>query len=150
MQVNHIRNAEMISGWCCSMQNLCSEAVCYAELLKRKIERSQLGQDHRTFIMQVLCLSSEEGFHFRKSKCQYSSFSSATLLPSMELFCFLMFFSFLFFCFWSEPLSQFFLTLLMIFFFKKKSLFLLPPFLFFPHLPLLSPASCFWSVLCGT
>lgn len=43
------------------MQNLCSEAVCYAELLKRKIERNQLGQDHRTFIMQVLPLSTGEG-----------------------------------------------------------------------------------------
>ncbi|TSZ68978.1 BAI1-associated protein 3 [Bagarius yarrelli] len=33
--------------------NLCSEAVCYAELLKRKIERNQLGQEQRTFIMQL-------------------------------------------------------------------------------------------------
>ncbi|XP_062846398.1 BAI1-associated protein 3 [Trichomycterus rosablanca] len=33
--------------------NLCSEAVCYAELLKRKIERNQLGMDQRTFTVQL-------------------------------------------------------------------------------------------------
>lgn len=38
-------------------QNFCSEAVCYAELIKRKIERGQLGQDHnKSFIMQVALL----------------------------------------------------------------------------------------------
>ncbi|XP_077069527.1 BAI1-associated protein 3 isoform X2 [Siphateles boraxobius] len=35
--------------------NFCSEAVCYAELIKRKIERGQLGQDHnKSFIVQML------------------------------------------------------------------------------------------------
>lgn len=38
-------------------QNFCSEAVCYAELIKRKIERGQLGQDHnKSFIVQVALL----------------------------------------------------------------------------------------------
>lgn len=34
-------------------QNFCSEAMCYAELIKRKIERGQLGRDHKSFIVQV-------------------------------------------------------------------------------------------------
>lgn len=34
-------------------QNFCSEAVCYSEMITRKIERNQLGQDHKSFTVQV-------------------------------------------------------------------------------------------------
>ncbi|KTF87351.1 hypothetical protein cypCar_00014022 [Cyprinus carpio] len=44
--------------------NFCSEAVCYAELIKRKIERGQLGRDHKSFIMQV-CVALNSTEHVR-------------------------------------------------------------------------------------
>jgi len=34
-------------------QNFCSEAVCYSEMITRKIERNQLGRDHKSFTVQV-------------------------------------------------------------------------------------------------
>lgn len=34
-------------------KNFCSEAVCYSEMITRKIERSQLGRDHKSFTVQV-------------------------------------------------------------------------------------------------
>ncbi|ROL49493.1 BAI1-associated protein 3 [Anabarilius grahami] len=45
--------------------NFCSEAVCYAELIKRKIERGQLGRDHnKSFIVQV-CIALNSTEHVR-------------------------------------------------------------------------------------
>ncbi|TRY86260.1 hypothetical protein DNTS_015834 [Danionella cerebrum] len=44
--------------------NFCSEAVCYAELIKRKIERGQLGRDHKGFIVQV-CVALNSVEHVR-------------------------------------------------------------------------------------
>ncbi|XP_067276686.1 BAI1-associated protein 3 [Pseudorasbora parva] len=45
--------------------NFCSEAVCYAELIKRKIERGQLGRDHnKSFIVQV-CVALNSTEHVR-------------------------------------------------------------------------------------
>ncbi|XP_036421408.1 BAI1-associated protein 3 [Colossoma macropomum] len=44
--------------------NFCSEAVSYSELLKRKIERSQLGRDHRSFTVQ-LCVALNDTEHVR-------------------------------------------------------------------------------------
>ncbi|XP_066530374.1 BAI1-associated protein 3 [Hoplias malabaricus] len=44
--------------------NFCSEAVSYSELLKRKIERSQLGRDHRSFTVQ-LCVALNNTEHVR-------------------------------------------------------------------------------------
>lgn len=34
-------------------QNFCSEAVCYSEMMTRKLERSQLGRDYKSFATQV-------------------------------------------------------------------------------------------------
>lgn len=34
-------------------KNFCSEAVCYSEMITRKIERNQLGRDHKSFTVQV-------------------------------------------------------------------------------------------------
>lgn len=39
------------------MQNFCSEAVCYSELVTRKIERNQLGRDYKSFTLQVTPLA---------------------------------------------------------------------------------------------
>lgn len=39
--------------WFHSPQNFCSEAVCYSEMITRKIERNQLGRDHKNFTVQV-------------------------------------------------------------------------------------------------
>ncbi|XP_071326599.1 BAI1-associated protein 3 [Trachinotus anak] len=36
--------------------NFCSEAVCYSEMITRKIERNQLGRDHKSFTVQ-LCIA---------------------------------------------------------------------------------------------
>ncbi|XP_072532527.1 BAI1-associated protein 3 [Salminus brasiliensis] len=44
--------------------NFCSEAVSYSELLKRKIERSQLSRDHRSFTVQ-LCVALNDTEHVR-------------------------------------------------------------------------------------
>uniref|UniRef100_A0AAZ1X3J4 BAI1 associated protein 3 n=1 Tax=Oreochromis aureus TaxID=47969 RepID=A0AAZ1X3J4_OREAU len=33
--------------------NFCSEAVCYSEMITHKIERNQLGRDHKSFTVQV-------------------------------------------------------------------------------------------------
>lgn len=111
-----IRSAETICGYCCSMQNLCSEAVCYAELLKRKIERNQLGQDHRTFTMQVLLLNIGEGnglsFHKEWISLEILSpwqhcFFNGILVHAHVFFFFLSLIPL--------PFSQFFLTLLIVF-----------------------------------
>ncbi|XP_028454571.1 BAI1-associated protein 3 isoform X2 [Perca flavescens] len=34
--------------------NFCSEAVCYSEMITRKIERNQLGRDQKSFTVQML------------------------------------------------------------------------------------------------
>lgn len=34
-------------------QNFCSEAVCYSEMMTRKIERNQAGRDYKSFTVQV-------------------------------------------------------------------------------------------------
>lgn len=34
-------------------QNFCNEAVCYSEMMTRKIERNQLARDHKNFTVQV-------------------------------------------------------------------------------------------------
>lgn len=50
----HPRGGDRISSvslW--RPQNFCSEAVCYSEMMTRKIERSQLGRDYRSFTVQV-------------------------------------------------------------------------------------------------
>ncbi|XP_022522382.2 BAI1-associated protein 3 isoform X1 [Astyanax mexicanus] len=44
--------------------NFCSEAVSYSELLKRKIERIQMSQDHRSFTVQ-LCVALNDTEHVR-------------------------------------------------------------------------------------
>ncbi|XP_054615348.1 BAI1-associated protein 3 isoform X2 [Dunckerocampus dactyliophorus] len=44
--------------------NFCSEAVCYSEMLTRKIERNQLGRDHKSFIVQ-LCVALNNVEHVR-------------------------------------------------------------------------------------
>uniref|UniRef100_A0A3Q2Z436 BAI1 associated protein 3 n=1 Tax=Hippocampus comes TaxID=109280 RepID=A0A3Q2Z436_HIPCM len=44
--------------------NFCSEAVYYSEMLTRKIERSQLGLDHKSFIVQ-LCVALNDVEHVR-------------------------------------------------------------------------------------
>ncbi|XP_053707641.1 BAI1-associated protein 3 [Synchiropus splendidus] len=44
--------------------NFCSEAVCYSEMLTRKIERVQLGRDHKSFIVQ-LCIALNDAEHVR-------------------------------------------------------------------------------------
>nr|XP_055045759.1 BAI1-associated protein 3 [Misgurnus anguillicaudatus]XP_055045766.1 BAI1-associated protein 3 [Misgurnus anguillicaudatus] len=44
--------------------NFCSEAVCYAELIKRKIERDQLERDHKSFVVQV-CVALNSTEHVR-------------------------------------------------------------------------------------
>uniref|UniRef100_A0A3P8VQ04 BAI1 associated protein 3 n=1 Tax=Cynoglossus semilaevis TaxID=244447 RepID=A0A3P8VQ04_CYNSE len=36
--------------------NFCSEAVCYSEMITRRIERNQLGRDHKSFTVQ-LCIA---------------------------------------------------------------------------------------------
>ncbi|XP_029945950.1 BAI1-associated protein 3 [Salarias fasciatus] len=44
--------------------NFCSEAVCYSEMITRKIERSQLGRDHKSFTVQ-LCIALNDMEHVR-------------------------------------------------------------------------------------
>ncbi|KAM9780190.1 BAI1-associated protein 3 [Neosynchiropus ocellatus] len=44
--------------------NFCSEAVSYSEMLTRKIERVQLGRDHKSFIVQ-LCVALNDTEHVR-------------------------------------------------------------------------------------
>ncbi|XP_038143725.1 BAI1-associated protein 3 [Cyprinodon tularosa] len=44
--------------------NFCSEAVCYSEMMTRKIERNQLGRDHKSFIVQ-LCIGLNNVEHVR-------------------------------------------------------------------------------------
>ncbi|KAL6102587.1 baiap3 [Pungitius sinensis] len=44
--------------------NFCSEAVCYSEMITRKIERNQLGQDHKSFTVQ-LCVGLNNTEHAR-------------------------------------------------------------------------------------
>ncbi|KAM6957675.1 BAI1-associated protein 3 [Aplochiton taeniatus] len=44
--------------------NFCSEAVCYSEMIKRKIERSQLGGDHKSLTVQ-LCVALNNTEHVR-------------------------------------------------------------------------------------
>ncbi|XP_030645671.1 BAI1-associated protein 3 [Chanos chanos] len=44
--------------------NFCSEAVCYSELIKHKIERTQLGRDHKSLTVQ-LCVALNNTEHVR-------------------------------------------------------------------------------------
>ncbi|KAJ8344639.1 hypothetical protein SKAU_G00288320 [Synaphobranchus kaupii] len=44
--------------------DFCSAAVCYCELIKRKIERGQLGHDHKTLTVQ-LCIALNNIEHVR-------------------------------------------------------------------------------------
>ncbi|KAF7653222.1 hypothetical protein LDENG_00085940 [Lucifuga dentata] len=44
--------------------NFCSEAVCYSEMMTRKIERNQLGRDHKSFTVQ-LCIALNNTEHVR-------------------------------------------------------------------------------------
>ncbi|XP_039979267.1 BAI1-associated protein 3 [Xiphias gladius] len=44
--------------------NFCSEAVCYSEMITRKIERNQLGRDHKSFTVQ-LCIALNNTEHVR-------------------------------------------------------------------------------------
>ncbi|XP_068613192.1 BAI1-associated protein 3-like [Brachionichthys hirsutus] len=44
--------------------NFCSEAVCYSEMITRKIERNQLGRDHKSFTVQ-LCIGLNNMEHVR-------------------------------------------------------------------------------------
>ncbi|XP_022050838.1 BAI1-associated protein 3 [Acanthochromis polyacanthus] len=44
--------------------NFCSEAVCYSEMMTRKIERNQLGRDHKSFTVQ-LCIALNNAEHVR-------------------------------------------------------------------------------------
>ncbi|XP_068193301.1 BAI1-associated protein 3 [Antennarius striatus] len=44
--------------------NFCSEAVCYSEMMTRKIERNQLGRDHKSFTVQ-LCIGLNNMEHVR-------------------------------------------------------------------------------------
>lgn len=69
-------------------QNFCSEAVCYAELIKRKIERGQLGRDHnKSFIVQVTLLG-EGGLAFIMSEVNVSvECFSLTTLTSQRCAC---------------------------------------------------------------
>ncbi|XP_060946412.1 BAI1-associated protein 3 [Limanda limanda] len=44
--------------------NFCSEAVCYSEMITRKIERNQLGRDNKSFTVQ-LCIALNNMEHVR-------------------------------------------------------------------------------------
>uniref|UniRef100_A0A3B3Y2H5 BAI1 associated protein 3 n=1 Tax=Poecilia mexicana TaxID=48701 RepID=A0A3B3Y2H5_9TELE len=44
--------------------NFCSEAVCYSEMMTRKIERNQLARDHKNFTVQ-LCIGLNNVEHVR-------------------------------------------------------------------------------------
>ncbi|XP_004552264.1 BAI1-associated protein 3 [Maylandia zebra] len=44
--------------------NFCSEAVCYSEMITHKIERNQLGRDHKSFTVQ-LCIALNNIEHVR-------------------------------------------------------------------------------------
>ncbi|XP_043955416.1 BAI1-associated protein 3 isoform X3 [Gambusia affinis] len=44
--------------------NFCNEAVCYSEMMTRKIERNQLAQDHKNFTVQ-LCIGLNNMEHVR-------------------------------------------------------------------------------------
>ncbi|TNM96892.1 hypothetical protein fugu_015050 [Takifugu bimaculatus] len=44
--------------------NFCSEAVCYSEMMTRKIERNQLGRDYKSFMVQ-LCIALNSMEHVR-------------------------------------------------------------------------------------
>ncbi|XP_075894597.1 BAI1-associated protein 3 [Nelusetta ayraudi] len=44
--------------------NFCSEAVCYSELVTRKIERNQVGRDYKSFALQ-LCVALNSTEHVR-------------------------------------------------------------------------------------
>ncbi|KTG05130.1 hypothetical protein cypCar_00022231 [Cyprinus carpio] len=64
LQIVHERSTDRIRKAVEMDQNFCSEAVCYAELIKRKIERGQLGRDHKSFIVQV-CVALNSTEHVR-------------------------------------------------------------------------------------
>lgn len=50
-------------------QNFCSEAVCYSEMITRKIERNQLGRDQKSFIVQVTPVARQKWVRVNVSKC---------------------------------------------------------------------------------
>lgn len=64
----------LISGlWFDLWQNFCSEAVCYSEMITRKIDRNQLGRDHKSFTVQVMPVARqtwERAHNDVESKCQ--------------------------------------------------------------------------------
>lgn len=51
----------MVSEMLSVLQNFCSEAVCYSEMIKRKIERSQQGRDIKSLTVQVTPVGRQEG-----------------------------------------------------------------------------------------
>lgn len=67
-------------------KNFCSEAVCYSEMITRKIERNQLGRDHKSFTVQVTPVARPKvGAHDDVgSKCQHV-FSPATQRAQQEI-----------------------------------------------------------------
>lgn len=67
-------------------QNFCSEAVCYSEMITRKIERNQLGQDYKSFTVQVMPLARQNSGRPHNdvgSKC-HQVFSLATQRAQQE------------------------------------------------------------------
>ncbi|KAG8006840.1 BAI1-associated protein 3 [Nibea albiflora] len=61
-QAKHSSSAVEVTA--CLSQNFCSEAVCYSEMITRKIERNQLGRDHKGFTVQ-LCVALNNTEHVR-------------------------------------------------------------------------------------
>lgn len=51
----------MVSEMLSVLQNFCSEAMCYSEMIKRKIERSQQGRDIKSLTVQVTPVGRQEG-----------------------------------------------------------------------------------------
>lgn len=67
-------------------QNFCSEAVCYSEMITRKIERNQLGRDYKSFTVQVMPLARQNSGRPHNdvgSKC-HQVFSLATQRAQQE------------------------------------------------------------------
>lgn len=68
-------------------QNFCSEAVCYSEMITRKIERNQLGRDHKSFTVQVTPAARQNWGRAHSdvgSKCQ-QVFSLATQRAQQDI-----------------------------------------------------------------
>lgn len=54
------RRLQQSNEWYYSPQNFCSEAVSYSEMITRKVERNQLGRDHKAFIVQVMLVTKQK------------------------------------------------------------------------------------------